>query len=217
MLNLKNNLLIRAAKIVSLMILVIATVGFSEVNWSGETVDSIANGGNDFFFNSLALDSSNTPHIVYNKNGFTKIIYSSKFDSVWQKEVVDSGFCYGYSLIFDTQNTPHLCYYNRDISLDRTYICYAYRDSSGWLCERIDTISGYLGNYFWLTIFAVVIGFTYVSTKNIGSTVAVIFITFAAFGSSNVFFNAPEYSLFFSIIAIAGVAGTILSLFLKKR
>ena len=74
-----------------------------------------------------------------------------------------------------------------------------------------------LGNYFWLAIFAVVIGFTYVSTRNIGSTVAAIFITFAAFGTTNIFLNAAEYSLFFSIIAIVGLAGIITTLFVKRR
>lgn len=74
-----------------------------------------------------------------------------------------------------------------------------------------------LGNYVWIAIFSLVIGFTFVSTKNIGSTVAVIFITFACFGATNTFLNNPEFSLFFSVIAIAGVAGTILSLFMRNR
>lgn len=74
-----------------------------------------------------------------------------------------------------------------------------------------------LGNYFWLLVFAAVIGFTYGVTENVGSVTAAILITFACFGASNIFINEPEYSLFFSAIAITGIAGTVLMLFIKRR
>ena len=89
--------------------------------------------------------------------------------------------------------------------------------STDFLNWSVTPYTNYFGNYFWLLIFAAVIGFTYVSTGNLGSTIAVIFVTFAVFGTTNVFVNEPEYSLFFSIIAIAGLAGIILTLFIKRR
>ena len=72
------------------------------------------------------------------------------------------------------------------------------------------------GELTWPIIFAAVIGFTYAATKNIGSTVAMIFLTFGLFGTTNAFLQAPEFSLFFSIIAAAGFAGTIAVLFFRR-
>lgn len=73
------------------------------------------------------------------------------------------------------------------------------------------------GALTWPIIFAAVIGFTYAATKNIGSTVALIFLTFGLFGTTNAFLQAPEFSLFFSIIAAAGFAGTIAVLFFRRK
>jgi hypothetical protein len=68
----------------------------------------------------------------------------------------------------------------------------------------------------WPIIFAAVIGFTYAATKNVGSVVAMIFLTFGLFGTTNAFLQTPEFTLFFSIIATAGFAGTVAVLFFKK-
>lgn len=72
------------------------------------------------------------------------------------------------------------------------------------------------GELIWPIIFAAVIGFTYAGTKNIGSVVAMILLTFGLFGTSNAFLQAPEFSLFFSVIAAAGFAGVIAVLFFKR-
>jgi hypothetical protein len=68
----------------------------------------------------------------------------------------------------------------------------------------------------WPIIFAAVIGFTYTATKNVGSVVAMIFLTFGLFGTTNAFLQTPEFTLFFSIIAAAGFAGVVAVLFFKK-
>ena len=86
-------------------------------------------------------------------------------------------------------------------------------DTITWLFSVYET---HLGVLVWPIIFAAVIGFTYTSTKSIGSVVAVIFLTFGLFGTANVFLQSPEFSLFFSIIAAAGFAGVVLALFLKR-
>jgi hypothetical protein len=86
-------------------------------------------------------------------------------------------------------------------------------DVFGWMMTPyIDQF----GSAFWLVIFATVIAFTYVVTHNLTATVAAIFVTFAAFGSTSVFLGDPQYSFFFSIISMIGVAGTILVLYLKR-
>jgi hypothetical protein len=121
------------------------------VNWENEIVDSgCYYNHNDFIFNSIALDTNNIPNVVYNKNLFSTIIFASRSDSNWQKEVVDSGlFYYGFSLIFDNNNTAHLSYYRKDDSLNKTYLCYARREEAGWITEVVDSKTGSLGNWFW--------------------------------------------------------------------
>lgn len=75
----------------------------------------------------------------------------------------------------------------------------------------------YFGATVWPIIFAVAIAVVYGSTKHIGPTVAAILLVFGFFGTTNYFLQAPEFSIFFSIIAILGFAGTILALFLRKH
>lgn len=84
----------------------------------------------------------------------------------------------------------------------------------GW---HIKGFERYLGAFVMPIIFAMFIGFVYMSSTDLTSTVYMIFITFALYGTTNAFIQAEEYSLFFAIIAIIGIAGIILSLFLKKR
>ena len=133
-----------------LIVLVIISSGFSQVNWEIEIVDSVPGATYDYYFNSLAIDRYGIPHIVYNKDEFNKVIYASRVGSVWQKETVESGlFYYSFSLMFDDTNIPHLSYYKRDDALNKTYICYARRDGTGWLNEAVDSSTGSLGNYFW--------------------------------------------------------------------
>ena len=130
----------------------IATLGFGQIYWDIEVVDTIIAGAYlDCIFNDIALDSNNSPHIVYNRPGVSTIVYSSRESSLWQKEVIDSGLhlCYGFSLIFDRNNLAHLSYYRQFDPVGKTYLCHAFRPSSGWQIEIVDSISGYLGNYFW--------------------------------------------------------------------
>jgi hypothetical protein len=136
-----------------LAIVLIASLGFCQVDWQIETIDSIIDPGDipDFCLNSLALDGYDGPHIVYNKDGYEKIIYASKVDTVWQRELVDSGLVYGsFSLIFDDDNNAHLSYYQKDDALNMTYVCHAQRDTSGWLIDVVDSIYGVLTNYWFL-------------------------------------------------------------------
>jgi len=74
----------------------------------------------------------------------------------------------------------------------------------------------HFGMLVWPIIFTAVIGFTYGITHNLGSVVAVILLTFCLFGTTNYFLQAPEFNLFFSIIAVIGIAGMMLVLFFRR-
>jgi hypothetical protein len=130
-------------------ILILIVIGYGQVNWEIEIVDSAAIYPYNFSSNTLALDSVNKPHVVYGRKDQNKIIYAYPIVSGWHKEVVESGlFYYGFSLIFDNDDIAHLSYYRKDDALNRTYVCYARRDTAGWLNEAVDSSTGYLGNYF---------------------------------------------------------------------
>jgi len=134
-----------------ILVMLIPMICLGQIVWENEIIDTVYNGSSkEFYFNAIALDTNNKPYVVYNKNGFSKVIFASRTDSNWQKEVVESGlFYYGPSLVFDDNNTVHISYYRKDETLDKTYICYARRESTGWQIEPVDSSFGYLGNYFW--------------------------------------------------------------------
>ncbi len=74
----------------------------------------------------------------------------------------------------------------------------------------------YIGEFFWPLVLSGVIGWVYASTKNLASTAAAIFLVFALYGTK-VGLQYPEFSMIFYIIAVAGIAGLILMLFIKYR
>ena len=75
----------------------------------------------------------------------------------------------------------------------------------------------YLGDLFWPVIFVGVFGMIFVVSRDIIATTAAILFTFGVFGTSEVFTGNPEFSLMFSILAIAGFAGAVLMLFTKRK
>ena len=74
-----------------------------------------------------------------------------------------------------------------------------------------------VGYLLWGIIFSGVIGIVYKATHDLGSVTAVVFLIFGLFGTTNHFVQAPELSVLFFWIAVAGYAGCVLSLFIKKR
>jgi len=136
-----------------LLVILIAGLGLCQVDWQIETVDSIIGSGDiyDFASNFLALDGYDIPHIVYNKDGFEKIIYASRSATGWEYELVESGLFYAcFSLIFDEDNNAHLSYYRKDDALNMTYLCHARRDTAGWIIDVVDSIYGIITNYWFL-------------------------------------------------------------------
>lgn len=75
----------------------------------------------------------------------------------------------------------------------------------------------YVGDFVWMFLFIGVIAITWGSSDHISSTLLVILLMFAAYGTQRVFVDNSEISLLFSIIAVASVAAIMLGLFLRKR
>jgi len=74
----------------------------------------------------------------------------------------------------------------------------------------------YIDPYFWVAIFGAVIAFVYVTTKSLGAVLAATLMTFGLFGKTASITDVPEFQFFFSIITVAGLAGIIFALYLKK-
>lgn len=133
------------------VVALIAVFAFSEVTWEREIVET----GDDYFdfvWNSLAVDTSGAPHIVYNELAINcKIVYSHRTTSSWQQEIIESGpdlLYYAFALVFDADNIPHVSYYRRDNAVGKTYVCYARREDTGWQRQVVDSCSNYA---YWFT------------------------------------------------------------------
>jgi hypothetical protein len=74
----------------------------------------------------------------------------------------------------------------------------------------------YIGEFFWPLVLSGVIGWVYATTRNLASTAAAIFLVFALYGTKTGL-QYPEFAMIFYIIAVAGVAGLILMLFIRSR
>jgi hypothetical protein len=132
-----------------ILIVLIPAICLGQVFWENEVIDSVNLDMENYRFNAMALDTNGIPCVVYdNPNWLDTIMYAWQTDSGWQKENIESGFkYYGFSLVVDDNNIVHFSYYRRDDSLDMTYHCYGYRDTTRWQIEHVDSASGSLGNY----------------------------------------------------------------------
>jgi len=132
------------------LLFIIISFCAGQVNWQIEVVDMMSPLVKEYYYNAMALQSNNMPGVVYNKNDCGDIIFAWRTDSGWTKETVDSGyFYYAFSLVYDDNDVAHLSFYQRNDSLERTYLCYGCRDSSAWHITAVDSIDGSLGGYYW--------------------------------------------------------------------
>jgi len=109
----------------------------SDSSWLSETVDS--SGGRT----SLALDSSDNPHIAYTDSSNRILKYAWKHGANWFTETVDSeGMVHAWpSLALDGLGNPHIAYYastNHDLK-------YARFDGRVWIVQAVDTVWNYDG------------------------------------------------------------------------
>lgn len=99
-------------------------------NWTVEIINSTK----AHYGNSMALDSSGNPHIIYDSS-LTTLSYATKSGGKWIIELVDTNENNGghYSLALDSSGKPHVSYYNFKYvnnSFDKSYFKHATRSSS---------------------------------------------------------------------------------------
>src|SRR4030042_738878 len=135
-----------------IFVVLIPMICLAQINWENEIVDWVDIDYEHYRFNSMALDTSGIPCVVYNPGGLNAIVFAWQTGSEWHKEIVETSFYleyYGFSLGIDDSNIVHFSVYRRDDSLDMTYHCHGRRDTTGCQIENIDSTAGYLGDYFW--------------------------------------------------------------------
>jgi len=83
----------------------------------------------------------------------------------------------------------------------------------------VGPFTAYVSDFVWVIIFIGMIGLVYGATKNVGSTLVAILLTFAAYGGKRGFLDGmgQQVSLMFSVIAAICLAVLVLGLFIKKR
>ena len=75
----------------------------------------------------------------------------------------------------------------------------------------------YVGDFVWMFLFIGIIAISWGSSVNISSTLIVILLLVAAYGTQRVFIDNSAVSLFVSLIAVIGVAVSMLGLFLTRK
>jgi|GEM_PF-973621 len=118
----------------SMMILLFLASAALAGSWRFEIVDSEGNVG---AVNSIALDSSDYPHISYEDSTNADLKYARWDGAEWLIETVDSEGSVGSmnSLALDFSGHPHISY------IDATYLDlkYARWDGDEWLIETVDS------------------------------------------------------------------------------
>ena len=103
-------------------------------SWRIETVDYAL--GQFDLDTSIALDTSDNPHISYSNESNFDLKYAYYDGSYWQIETVDTEGS-GTSIALDASDNPHISYCG---AINR--LKYAYYDGSSWRIEIVDTSAG---------------------------------------------------------------------------
>lgn len=96
---------------------------------------------------SIAIDGAENPHIAFCKGfWYGDQLWHAWWDgSSWQQEGVDALPHDGdvgewNSIAFDTDGYPHIAYTSYNLFSEDCYLKYAYKDSSGWYTQVIDSL-----------------------------------------------------------------------------
>ena len=117
----------------------------SDWAWYTETIDDVWGEEGLGRYNSLALDSSNHPHISYYDAPNQNLKYAYEYaPGQWSGDTIHSAPGKGEytSLALDSEGYPHISYYDSG----NTDLRYAYQDASGWHGWQISS-EGRIGEY----------------------------------------------------------------------
>jgi putative cofactor-binding repeat protein/parallel beta-helix repeat protein len=156
---------------------------WSGSEWTIQVVDSLER-VNTFasMAPSLAIDSSDNPHISYVDDENANLKYASWTGSAWSIQTVDSqGNVGGYiSLKLDSFDKPHICYQKMAPDFD---LKYARWTGSQWETQTVDS-AGNVGYFCSLSLdFNGNPRVSYCDTSNINSSIAIL--KFAAWTGSS--------------------------------
>ena len=122
-----------------------------DTGWRSEEMEN-AREWNYFQRSSIDTDSSNNPHVILNKISYSQssLVYMYKDASGWHSEDLGNNIVFDDNQIkLDTGNRPHILYtqgsYNNPQLAPPESLVYAYKDSSGWHTEQIQTDRNGLG------------------------------------------------------------------------
>jgi len=109
------------------------TCGLSNAQeWHVETIDSLSGAVSYWRTTSIALDSNNYPHMVYNSMDTPGLKYAHWTGSEWDIEFIEStGYVARSSIAIDSQDRPHIAY-DIDYALK-----YAVWNGTDWEIETI--------------------------------------------------------------------------------
>ena len=105
-------------------------------NWTADGLPQTVGG----LFSSIALDSSNNPHISHYDLINYDLKYTYKDGSVWRSETADSLSGYNdqvgkyTSIALDSSGYPHISHQSTTL----TALRYAYKDGAGWHAETVN-------------------------------------------------------------------------------